>query len=350
MSKQSSKTAIGVFVIGAIALLISGVVILGSGEFFKKTYSFVMYFDGSVKGLSVGAPVVFRGVQIGTVKSIELVVDYETLTEQVPVFVDFDPSTIRATSGTVGAGENLPAMIEKGLRAQLQIQSLITGQLMIELNYYPDKPARLVGTDTGFPEVPTVPTTFDEVTSMLRELPIRELMQKITATFDGLEKLINAPETREIITNANEVLKDARRLVQDVDSQVEPLAASIEGAIGDYAKLARDVDREIGPLASNVNGGITDARKLVRNVDKQIEPLSSKAQNALVVARSALKKAEKAIDNIESLTADDSTILYEVNTMLKELSRAARSIRVWAEYLERHPEALVRGKGGRGGR
>ena len=178
MSKPISKSLIGAFVVGAVALLLVGVAIFGSGRFFVTRPQVVMFFQGSVKGLSVGAPVMFRGVPIGNVTDIELVSNVKEHTTLIPVFADFDPNRFRlagAKRGEFSPLSQLKSQIDAGLRAQLELQSFVTGQLMINVDYYPDTPVVLVGAEPGVPEIPTIPSAMQRLTKKIEDLPIEEI-------------------------------------------------------------------------------------------------------------------------------------------------------------------------------
>ena len=136
MSKAASKTLIGAFVIGAIALAVIAVIIFGSGKFFTKRPVYVMFFEGSVKGLNEGSQVNFRGVKIGSVKDIELKFDAKDLAFLIPVYVEIDPTKVTGFKGTIGREEAWEELIQKGLRAQLELQSVLTGQLMINVTSF----------------------------------------------------------------------------------------------------------------------------------------------------------------------------------------------------------------------
>jgi paraquat-inducible protein B len=151
---------------------------------------------------------------------------------------------------------------------------------------------------------------------------------------------VNSAEVEEIITTLNQALKHLDQLIVNVDNQVEPLSAGAQGTLKDFSTLARNADKEIKPLTAKARKGIDDIQKLVNNVNEEVKPLSTKAQGALVQGRNTLATAE-------GLIKEDSPLIYNAEVTLKELSAAARAIRIWAQYLERHPEALVRGRGGR---
>ena len=174
MSKQANKTVIGAFVLGAIALVVAGVLIFGAGRFLKHLNEYVLYFEGSVKGLSVGAPVMFRGVKIGQVTNIALELNVKDLSALVPVMIELDPEKITSVGGDMKAARAkggqypfLKSLIEKGLKAQLQLQSMVTGQLLVSLELYPDKPIRFAGTEGKHPEIPTIPTDIQAFTKKL---------------------------------------------------------------------------------------------------------------------------------------------------------------------------------------
>ena len=164
MSKQANKKAIGAFVLVALALAVAAIVVFGSGKFFVKRYQFVAFFQGSVKGLRVGAPVVFRGVKIGEVTKMMIYADRAKGTFEIPVILEIEEDNVRSIGPEVkDQKQYTQALIKSGIRAQLQMQSLVTGQLMINLDFYPDTPVRLVGTQKidiarGVTEIPTIQT------------------------------------------------------------------------------------------------------------------------------------------------------------------------------------------------
>jgi len=139
MSKTASKTAIGAFVLCAIALVIVAVIVFGSGKYFKKALLYQIYFEGSVQGLVEGAPVLFRGVQIGTVTNISLQLIPATVDFRIPVIIEIYPERAKRLGPPPKVpGELFAPMIKKGLRAQLITQSMITGQLAVALDFFPE--------------------------------------------------------------------------------------------------------------------------------------------------------------------------------------------------------------------
>ncbi|HOO37266.1 MAG TPA: MlaD family protein [Deltaproteobacteria bacterium] len=319
IKKHPNKTLIGIFVLGAVALLIIGITVFGTGRVFTKYPTFVMYFSGSVKGLNVGAPVVFRGVKVGTVTDISLRFEPDAVSVNIPVLVELDPNSISTREGKLDPGEYMKLLIAQGLKAQLQLQNLITGQLIIELDFHKERPVRLVGSNSKHPEIPTIPSSLEEFTNVLVNLPLEELMSKLISAIEGINKTVNSEDFAESIQGMNQTLKDLQLLVQSLNDQIDPLSKGFQGTI-------------------------SEAQEFVRNFDKKITTLQTDIDQAAIAARDALAQAEKTFGAIESVTSEDSALIYQVTSTLEELSSAARSIRAWADYLERHPEAIIRGK------
>ena len=199
MSRKVNKTVIGLFVAGALALLIIGIAVFGSGVLFKQTNKFVLYFDGSVKGLSIGAPVMFRGVGIGSVKDISLIYDSKVGTVMLPVIVEIEQGRIKGAPSFGESGGD-KKMIELGLRGKLEVQSFLTGQLMISFDFYPYKPAQLRGILKQYPELPTLPISPD-IFELMNEIPIKEISRNLDATAKGINRLINSSDLERAFTS-----------------------------------------------------------------------------------------------------------------------------------------------------
>ncbi|MEE9538881.1 MAG: MlaD family protein [candidate division NC10 bacterium] len=330
MAKKANPAAIGGFVVGAAALLVVGVLVFGSGKLWKATRPWVSYFPGSVKGLQVGAPVTFRGVKIGQVTSIKAVLNVrdEPLTILTPVYWEYDTDMVE-TVGISRAELNKMAaagrpvdqlLIKRGLRAQLQLQSFVTGQKFIQIDFHPDTPIRLVGVDTDVPEYPTIPSSLAHLTKSLEELPLREIGDAALNLLHHADQLVNTPEVKAVLRSANETLKTYDKVGRNIDSKIIPQTS----------KLVKNIDTQIIPQTS----------KLVQDLDSQVTP----------AARDALKEAEATLATYRDLMAEGSPVRYELVVLLSEAAAAARSIRVLTDYLERHPEALLAGKGGPGNR
>ena len=289
MNTNAGKTLIGAFVVGAVVLIVAGVLIFGSGQFMKKTNRYVLFFQGSVKGLNVGASVLFRGVKIGSVQSITLEADAKNLVIYIPVIVEIEPDRIHVVHGVRNAPENMAGLLKKGLRAQLTSGSFVTGQLLIELEFHPDAPLKLVGLNKHYPEIPTIPSTFDLFFDKLKDLNIDKIVTELLSAIGALEKVLSSPEIPETLHSLKMTVDEARNLVKKLGSKVDPMVNGINETVREYGKLARDVDEQVEPLASSVDATLKDARKLVRNVNGRVKPLASSIEKSLAEARTALE-------------------------------------------------------------
>ena len=352
MRKQASKTLIGGFVVGAVALAVAGVLVFGSGRFLKQAFKFVMYFEGSVKGLKVGSSVVFRGVRIGTVTDILLRYNPADMSVQIPVIVEIEPDRVEVVGGIPAEADPKAAigqLVERGLRAQLLMPNLVTGQLTVELDFHPEKPIRLVGGETRYPEIPTIPSPLEELSRRIEEVPIEEIFKKLLAAVEGIEEIVNSPEVKGIITSLNLAVEDLGGLVRNIDAHIAPLVSNLEKTLKDTRKLVRNINTQVTPLASTIEEAVEDYGKLARNVDGQIASLASSLAEALEEIRATLEQGRKTLAAAEDTIGEDSPLVYEFDNTLKEVGAAARSIRLLADYLKRHPEALIKGKGKSGG-
>jgi len=360
MSKQVNRTVIGGFVLGAVALAVIAIVILGKGDFFKEKRTYVMFFRGSVKGLQVGAPVLMRGVRVGSVTKINI--DYYADSDEIeiPVFAEFDPGTVNVIGKTrfvPGSVEAQKTLIEEGMRAQLETQSLITGQLLVQLDFHPDKPAKFVGHYPEYLEIPTIPSTYEEIMSIFRNLPLKDAVQRLIKIMDGLDTFVNSKDFQELPRDAKGTIQDTRGLLQNLNTRVGPLVDKVDKTVDSYDQLAVNLNVQIRPVLSELRAAIQKGRDALAQAEETMDlrhGKSAEVADSIIAAADAIAKAaddtRPALANITDLTAEDSTTIYTLNTMLKEVAAAARSIRTLTDYLARHPEALISGKGAGKGR
>jgi paraquat-inducible protein B len=315
MAKQANRMMIGVFVVIAVILMAASLVVFGSGKFFKKTVKCVLYFDGSIKGLSVGAPVLFQGVQIGSVISIVLQVDPAKMQLQIPVIIEYEPEKFRV--GEDGRKmprdprKNIPKLIDKGLRAVLTMQSFITGQLLIELGFYPGTPVVLKNLDQEYIEIPTIPSTTQKLGDALEKLDLEGLKKHLESTLAGVDRFVNNPDLAASIRALKDTLQDASKLVNSVERKVDPLADDMKKVVKDIGKLTREADVQVGAVATGLDKTMSAARGVL---------------------------------------SEDSPLIVELQNALKEISAMSQSFRQLADYLEQHPETVIRGKGSPGGK
>ena len=328
MTKKANPKLIGAFVIGAVALAALGVVIFGSGKFFAERFRWVLFFPGSVKGLTVGAPVTLEGVAIGTVTDVKVVYDRETLKFFAPVYVEVFPDRVKDI-GEYSAeqleeietdpDEAIMLLVEKGLRGQLDMQSLLTGKLQVALSMHPGSEVHYAGIEKGVPEIPTLPTTIQQLAKALEKIDIKGMAEDIRNAVAGIEQLATSPELAEAVTSLNKTLQD-------------------------FGKLARNVDDRVGPLTTSIEETLGDTRKLVNNVDTQVEPTFADLQKALNSADLALKEAKVTVASLDDVVGVDSGLMWELNKTLLELQSMARQVNALVGLLQRQPDSIIRGK------
>jgi paraquat-inducible protein B len=331
MSKPASKTLIGLFVVGAVALAVIAVALFGSGKFFSKRPKFVMFFPGSVNGLVVGSPVQFRGVKIGEVTTISAHFNPKDLSVVIPVYIELDPKSMTLPDKMRKMVSDLrytffQRMVAKGLKAQLRMKSLITGQLYIAIDFYPEKPIQLMGLDTRYPEIPTVASASDVLMATLEQVPLAEISKNLLKVSEGVERIVNSPQTRDSLKNMNESINQLNSLIRKVDAEVRPVAKSIRSA----------TDAALGAFSQ--------AEKTLAFNEGVPGKFAESLQVTLEKVGTTLEEMRGAIASYETIAKQNANIGYDVGKTLREIEAAARSIRSLTDYLERHPEALVKGK------
>jgi paraquat-inducible protein B len=371
MSHRASPTLIGAFVVGAVALAVAGALILGGRHWFARPQPYVVFFDGSVAGLTVGSPVQYRGVPVGSVTDIRAV----TGATQIAVFIDLDVSRQKFLEAGTGAASTpdlqtgVRNAVANGLRAQLQNQSLVTGQLYVGLDYFPNTPARLTGLDPGVPEIPTVPTTVEQASEQLRRLvarveslPVEQLFASTVGTVSAVRTLAESPELRQTLRGMEAAVRDARTVLAKLDGQVGPVAASARQTL-DEARVAvselrgalvttvRELDQRLDPLMASTGQAVDatkammlDTQHLVRETTQLVGPLATSATTAAEAARVTLEKAQATLGNADGLLTEESPLGYQLGQTLQELADAARSLRGLADGLGRQPSSLIFGK------
>lgn len=327
MSKKANPTLIGAFVAGAIVLVFLAITILGSGRLFRKTYEFVLYFQGSVSGLREGAPVKYKGVEIGAVTKIMLHLDGGVEVDQIPVIIKVDANKISGNG--VGVSLTDPAVlkhaIDRGLRGQLQTESLVTGLLFVALDLLPDSPALLVEQKPSrYPEIPTVTTTFEkaqdilgQLLTRLDEIDFKALLTSATATAKNIEELAKNKNLQETFAGIN-------RLVNKPE-----LHAAI---------------RSLEQTLVKINQAADGMQRLTGSIDGEVAPVSAELKQTMADVREAVKQFQVTAANVNGLVEPNAPSSYELTKALKEFSGAARSLRLMADYLERNPSALLFGR------
>lgn len=320
MPKRFSSAAIGMFVVGSLVLAVAAIAVIGSGSLFRKSHKFICFFQGSLNGLNVGAPVKARGVQIGSVSEIRLRLDPADgrLKEgagtfsAIPVIIDVDESQLEAR-GANGAGlqpQEFRALLERGLRAQLATESFLTGLLYVEVDLHPGAPLNLLLQPGSGPyrEVPTIPTDLQQVqeTAMkalakLDKVDFVKLTQSITDAGSAAANLLRSPDIKETLDS----LQTATR---------------------------------------NLDMTISSIRGMVQNVNNRSGPVLASLKNAADQASVTLGQISSTAQTLQASLAPDAPLTYRLDVALENFSEASSAIRELTDYLQRNPSAIVRGK------
>lgn len=320
MSKRSNPALIGGFVIGAVALGIVGVSVFGSGRFFRETYKYILYFESDVSGLSVGANVKLKGVQIGTVDEVLLGVGGMAALSGnrekffVPVIIELDADK---TASLGAEAKPTPAtidnLVKRGLRAQLASESFVTGVLYVKLDLFPGTRGLRLGEEVGapYPEIPTLPTQLEEV------------VVKAAQFFADLQKI----DVRGVAEEAKATLTAARELL---------------GSQG-----LKDAIDHLDTTMSTIDSTLESLRATSDTTRAALEPLRRDLEPAIADLRATLSELRKTAGGASTVLRPDSPVIVSLERTLDDVSKAANSLKDLALMLERHPDALLRGVGPR---
>ena len=268
MAKQANRMMIGGFVLIAIFIMAASLVIFGSGKFFQKTQTYVLYFEGSVMGLNAGSPVLFRGVPIGSVTSIVLQADVATMDVVIPVIIAIEQEKFQVYGGVRDPQKNMPKLIEKGLRAVLVTQSFITGQLAIELDFEPDTPVVLKGLNKEYTEIPTIPSTTQKLMDALAKLDLTKIEQYLDSALEGISKVVNDPNLTGAIKDLKLTLQSAHKFIVNVNGKVDPLTKDVNKATRSFDKLAQELDKKVKALTGSLEKTLANLDTTLSGFDK----------------------------------------------------------------------------------
>ncbi|MBM3390625.1 MAG: MCE family protein [Betaproteobacteria bacterium] len=332
MSRKADPTLIGIFVLGAIALAVTTILLVAGDDWFRKHSQHLLYFEGAAHGLQVGAPVVFLGVKVGTVKKIQLGLDESNHQFVVPVTIEVEPQVVRTRSGEridLRDRETLRRLVERGLRARLRLQSILTGQLYVDLDFHPDKPARFVAADPAVSEIPTIRTAVQELTRKLEGFPMDTFLADVMAIGASLSRTLDTPETRNLPKRMDATLKHLESLAARLDAKSGPILEETRADLVEMKKALVAAQAAMARLegAADRVGALAGAdSELVRNLTQASAELAGAAQT------------------VRRLAESESPTVQHANQALKEIARAAEALRKLAELLEQQPDAILRGK------
>ena len=300
MSRHPNPVLIGTFVLGGVALLITAFVAIGSGAFFTHTLRYVAYFDGSITGLQVGAPVRFRGAPIGAVTDIRLELVEATGNVMLPVTFEIKKESmhqVRAQRRNETAEDTaalIRSLIERGVRATLAFESIVTSQLYIQLDFNPEVPIVHHRGLSEYPEFPTAPSPLQVLGETLKRLPLEALVTSLQNVLEGMHSFFESSDLQDTLQSIHELANKASQSLDTLSAQLSPALQGAGDTIGEAQQTLREIQRVMAAV-------------------------------------------QKAI-------AQGSPLNYHLLSTAEDISGAAKAIRALAEYMQRHPEALVFGK------
>lgn len=329
MNNKANPVLIGSFIVGALAIIVVAALLFASGVF-SYSQKNMIFFEGSVNGLNIGALVKLKGVPIGKVTDILVVYDDQRGKLITPVIVEFVPKKVYDLQGghiEKITDEDIKMLIKQGLRAQLQMQSLLTGQLFIDINFHPETPIKMLGGDNPlFPEIPSIPSpkdklehTIENLVTIVDKMPMQETVDSLHNSILRIEQLLKSPEITSSLANLDHTLKNTRHLIQHVDEKINPLAGELEQTL-------------------------KQSRLLLDTINKKTGPIAQSTQETLKAAAETMNQARSTLLTIEQSTSQNGSL----DLAMKDLASAAKSLRVLADYLERHPDAVLYGKPSKG--
>jgi len=277
----------------------------------EKSYTirnyWMLLFNQSVRGLQVGAPVELHGIKIGEVVSLELEFNAESRQFVVPVLIAIEPERVRVVNkpanrqGTSKADDLLKELVEgRGLRAQLRTGSLLTGQMMVSLEFFPDLPQTTLGYLDSHPILPTVPGNLDR------------LQESLTKVVNKLEKIPFeniGEEIQALLTNANTTMAEFKGLATNLNKESVTLLNKMQNTMTEFEQLANSLDQDLTPQAANT-----------------------------------LKELQQTLEELKHTVGSDSPVIYNANKAMEELSLTLNSIRDLMDTLDKSPQSLIFGK------
>ncbi|MEN8178630.1 MAG: MlaD family protein [Pseudomonadota bacterium] len=346
MQTRANPTLIGLFVLISLLLGVGAIFYLGGDLLSDRSSRLILYFEGDVRGLQIGSPVTLRGVKIGQVEAMSISYNGKDRTFSIPVIISVDQARLgfkRKYEGTSGK-RLLNRMIEQGLRAKLYSQSLVTGKMEIELTYQPATPVRLMNTNTEYPEIPTIPSNLEKISTALEEMPLEKMIRRITEILDGIDRVLSESDIPNLLTEMTQVIHRLDQITSGLEKSIPELTSGGQEVVNESLGIVKDLKQNLGPLTEEWTRLAADSRGLVGNMDRQLPQAFESWDTTLAKGESAFQSLQTSATSANEFLRDDSLLQAELVKTLRELSAAARSIRIMSEYLERHPEALLRGK------
>lgn len=314
MSQKANPTLIGVFIAAAVLLGIGGILVFSSSRFFTRTSEYIVYFDASLAGLDAGAPVRFRGVMVGAVKEVLIHHNQQPNDSALPVIIEINEDLLNEKTDLANAPAQLKTYIERGLRARLETQSLLTGLLYINLEFLPGTPIKYHQVRKEREEIPTAP---NQIQVFIEDFA--QIIQKMNLVLGKLDTSLDDLQTKELNRGLTNLLASLTALTASPD--LTNSLASAHRTLDELGRLIKDFRPELA--------------KLVASTDQ-----------TLAVSRDTLGEVKNGVQDLRDVIAPRGVLRNELSTALEELAQAGRSVAALADFLNQHPNAVLSGRRG----
>ena len=319
---RDRQTTIGAFVFGGLVLALAAIVLFGNFRPFTPVTRAAVIFQGSISGLSVGAPVTFRGVRVGAVQAITLRYDVPSNTAYIPVTIDLDPERVRMTGQAADTRRpDVPALVQRGLRAELNIQSFVTGQSEIDLDFAPSVPTVLHPNVTDLPEIPTRLSTIQRVQQRLSELPLNEL-----------------------VTHADGAVQSIHDLADKLGSTLPPLVTGLSDRSEELSRTIAAATKAITDLQGRLGDTLDRFAQLAVAGGQQVSQRGDELRLLLASSAQAMQEARAALSDARGLLSSRAGARANLEATMRDLAAAAASLRGFASDVERNPQLLLTGR------
>lgn len=340
VTKKVEPATIGVFVVLSLILFMTGIFLFGGAKFFEKENLVIAYFDDSLKGLSVGAPVTYRGVSIGQVKEIQLQIiengsdDHKVI---IPILIALNGGQNLVIQGPKIQDELevdvfLESMCKQGLRAKLKTISLVTGKRYIDLAMYAGSVPVYRDKRGKYLEIPTLPSDMLQAQKIIENMDFEKLYNKVLGTFDALDTLgkslssaVTPEKTERLMTDLLRVTTSLNTILEQVDNSVGPILGKLDSGI------------------SNINTTVSNADQFISSLDATIQPVAADFSKTLQNLDNTLLQANQLLHQAEQTLQPTSPLYFQMSETLRQLDETAKAIQKLSDYISRNPDSLIFG-------
>jgi paraquat-inducible protein B len=319
--RSGRQALVGAFVLGGIALGLGAIILFGNLSLFHPSIRAAVVFQDSIAGLSVGSPVTFRGVRVGAVERIGILFEPKSGVAYIPVTITLEPGRALIAQRQISNNIGLSELIKRGLRAELNLQSFVTGQSEIYLDFDPTSPAVLHEDITNLPEIPTQQSTFQKAREQLSQLPLRELAD-----------------------NASAALVSIRGLAEKLDQDLPPLVASLKTTSDRSIQTVDTADQAIKALQNRLDTTLRSFAAVATSSGQQIDQRGAELHTLLIASSQTMVQVNDLLANLRTLTADRGAARLNIESTLRDLAAAAASLRGFANDVEHNPQLLLTGR------